>query len=329
MPMAWFFLFVATSTALFSHHAAAAESPRYSDTVLREVGAIIDTGACKPPADKDQTEPCSIQNWNIRKVFWRSTGGSSDPRNVGYIVSQRQCGGRKCPENLIAKLDGVWRSLAAFSGVIIVSQNRTRLPTDGSHESVSELLLISSTGATERLRWNGSEYVKVTRTAGSSDWDRIDKFNYYSDICRREIGGVRPKSLWQKCMNEYGLSREVEDFEKGAATQERQLAELKAKRDVRRRFLVFGKIAQREENTILLHEAMAWPVDERGNQTREFNVVGALPQPDHNIMVLSPIHHLDTGFVYRGYAKYIRQTTGQNAFGGPVPIYVFEAVSDP
>ena len=80
---------------------------------------------------------------------------------------------------------------------------------------------------------------------------------------------------------------------------------------------------------LLLHEAMAWPVDESGNQTGEINVVGALLQPTHSIVVVAPIRHLDTGVIYRGYAKYVRQTTGQNAFGGPVPIYVFEAFPRP
>jgi len=46
-------------------------------------------------------------------------------------------------------------------------------------------------------------------------------------------------------------------------------------------------------------------------------------------MAIWKVSCLDTGFVYRGYAKYIRQTAGQNAFGGPVPIYVFEAVPGP
>jgi hypothetical protein len=80
-------------------------------------------------------------------------------------------------------------------------------------------------------------------------------------------------------MNEYRLSREVDDFERRAAMRDRQLAELKAKRDATRRFLVFGKVAQRDEKMILLHEAMG--VAGRTHLVAECQITFSKPSQAH------------------------------------------------
>lgn len=94
-------------------------------------------------------------------------------------------------------------------------------------------------------------------------------------------------------------------------------------------FQISGKIYDRDETTVYVL-GRAIPIDRSGQfeMARVSEFGASVTKEDKSLAVLNPASNdIKGGVVYSGPARFLKRVVGQNRFGGPAPILVYEAVS--